>query len=141
MTGWLCPDWSLRQWRARALSQVLACLAHRHARPAGRGADVGDRREQRVLPEVIGLPPGNLLQQVRFGPALEGGRGQYRVLELRVLPAAKLIIWHLLKNPEARFTDLGYGYYQARTDTDRKLKNHIRQIQAPGFDVTVTRAA
>jgi transposase len=51
-----------------------------------------------------------------------------------------VIIWHLLKNPEARFTDLGPGYYQARTDTDRKLRNHIRQIQALGFAVTLTRA-
>ena len=44
-----------------------------------------------------------------------------------------------LKNPEARFTDLGYGYYQARTDTDRKLRNHIRQIQALGFEVTLAK--
>jgi hypothetical protein len=31
--------------------------------------------------------------------------------------------------------------WQVRTDTDRKLRNHIRQIQALGFDVTITRAA
>ena len=43
--------------------------------------------------------------------------------------------------PAARFTDLGPGYYQARLDTDRKLKNHIRQIQALGFEVTITKAA
>jgi hypothetical protein len=48
---------------------------------------------------------------------------------------------HLLADPAARFTDLGHGYYQARLDTDRKLKNHIRQIQALGFAVTLTRAA
>jgi hypothetical protein len=29
----------------------------------------------------------------------------------------------------------------ARTDTDRKLRNHIRQIQALGFTVTLTKAA
>jgi hypothetical protein len=51
--------------------QVLSCLAHRDARPAGGGADAGDRREQRVLPQVVGLPPGDLIQQVRFGPAME----------------------------------------------------------------------
>ena len=45
-----------------------------------------------------------------------------------------VIIWHLLADPAARYTDLGYGYYQARTDADRKLRNHIRQIQALGFD-------
>ncbi|HEY6315389.1 MAG TPA: hypothetical protein VIY52_31920 [Streptosporangiaceae bacterium] len=26
------------------------------------GADVGDRREQGVLPEVVGLPPGDLIE-------------------------------------------------------------------------------
>ncbi len=33
------------------------------------------------------------------------------------------------------------GYYQARLDTDRKLRNHIRQIQALGFDITITKTA
>jgi transposase len=52
-----------------------------------------------------------------------------------------VIIWHLLSNPQARFADLGHGYYAARTDTGRKLRNHIRQIQALGFDVSLTKAA
>jgi transposase len=52
-----------------------------------------------------------------------------------------VIIWHLLADPATRYTDLGYGYYQARTDTDRKLRNHIRQIQALGFDVIMAKAA
>jgi len=46
-----------------------------------------------------------------------------------------IIIRHLLSNPEAQFADFGYGYCQARTDTDRKIRNHIRQIQALGFEV------
>ena len=74
---------------ARAPGQVLACLAHWDARPAGGGADVGDRREQGVLPEVVGLSPGDLIQQVRFGPSLEGCRGQHCVLELGAFPAAE----------------------------------------------------
>ena len=52
-----------------------------------------------------------------------------------------MIIWHLLSDPAARFTDLGPGYHQARLDTGRKLRNHIQQIQALGFDVTITPAA
>ena len=56
-------------------------------------------------------------------------------------PRVALTIWHLLKNPEARYTDLGASYYQTRTDTDRQLRNHIRQIQALGFDITITRTA
>jgi hypothetical protein len=74
---------------ARALGQVLACLAHRHACPAGGGADVGYRREQGVLPEVVGLPPGDLIKQIRIGPAVEGCCGQHCVLELLVLPTAE----------------------------------------------------
>jgi len=52
-----------------------------------------------------------------------------------------LVISHLLSDPAARYTDLGAGYYQARTDTDRKLRNHIRQLQALGFAVTLTKTA
>jgi transposase len=61
--------------------------------------------------------------------------------QVAVARSILVIIWHLLKNPQARYTDLGPGYYQSRTDTDRKLRNHIRQIQALGFDVTITKAA
>jgi len=60
--------------------------------------------------------------------------------QVAVARSILVIIWHLLANPETRYTDLGYAYYQARTDLDRKLKNHIRQIQALGFTVTVTKA-
>ena len=37
--------------------------------------------------------------------------------------------------------DLGAGYYASRISTDRKLKNHIRQIEALGFTVSLTKAA
>ena len=60
--------------------------------------------------------------------------------QVAVARSILVIIWHLLADPAARYTDLGYGYYQARTDTDRKLRNHIRQIQALGFDITLTKA-
>jgi hypothetical protein len=46
-----------------------------------------------------------------------------------------------LFGPGTRYTDLGNGYYQARTDLDRKLPNHIRQIQALGSAVTLTKAS
>ena len=83
------PHWSLWRRVARALGKVLACLAHRHGRPAGGGADERDRREQSVLPEVVALPPGDLIKQVRLGPAMQGRCGQHRVLDFVVLPAAE----------------------------------------------------
>jgi transposase len=60
--------------------------------------------------------------------------------QVAVARSILVIIWHLLSNPEARYTDLGYGYHQARTDIARKLRNHIRQIQALGFEVALTTA-
>ena len=60
--------------------------------------------------------------------------------QVAVARSILVIIWHLLSDPAARYTDLGVGYYQARTDTDRKIRNHIRQIQALGFEVTITKA-
>src|ERR1700730_9595545 len=58
--------------------------------------------------------------------------------QVAVARSILIIIWHLLAEPAARYTDLGAGYYQTRLDTDRKIRNHIRQIQALGFDVTIT---
>ena len=59
--------------------------------------------------------------------------------QVAVARSILIIIWHLLADPAARFTDLGPGYYQTRTDTDRKIRNHIRQINALGYDVTLTK--
>jgi transposase len=59
--------------------------------------------------------------------------------QVAVARSILVIIWHLLADPQARFTDLGPGYYQSRTDLDRKLRNHVRQIHALGFDVTLTK--
>jgi transposase len=67
-------------------------------------------------------------------------RGKARA-QVAVARSILVIIWHLLADPRARFTDLGPGYHAARTDADRKLRNHIRQIQALGFDVSLTKAA
>ena len=62
--------------------------------------------------------------------------------QVAVARSILVIIWHLLADPAARFTDLGHGYYQARTDKDKKIKNHIRQIEALlGHPVTITKAA
>jgi transposase len=61
--------------------------------------------------------------------------------QVAVARSILVIIWHLLSEPTARFTDLGYGYHQARTDTNRKIRNHIQQIEALGFTVTLTKAA
>jgi transposase len=35
-----------------------------------------------------------------------------------------VIVWHLLSDPDARFTDLGSDFYTTRTDPDRRMRNH-----------------
>src|SRR5579862_6669153 len=61
--------------------------------------------------------------------------------QVAVARSILVIIWHLLADPAARYTDLGAGYYQARTDKDRRIKNHIRQIEALlGHPIAITRA-
>ena len=51
------------------------------------------------------------------------------------------IIWHLLASPEARFTDLGPDWHERKTDRDRKIRAHLRQLHALGLKVTITPAA
>jgi len=48
-----------------------------------------------------------------------------------------VIIFHLLADPEARFRDLGPSYYDTHIDRQRKIRNHIRQLEALGLDVTL----
>ncbi len=52
-----------------------------------------------------------------------------------------VIVWHLLADPAARFRELGAGYYASPVDTGRKARNHIRQLEALGFTVTLAPAA
>jgi transposase len=52
-----------------------------------------------------------------------------------------VITWHLLSDPAARFTDLGPGWHERKTDRDRKIRARLRQLQALGLDVTITPAA
>ena len=52
-----------------------------------------------------------------------------------------VIVWHLLADPNARFHDLGAGFYDARIDAERKKRTHIRQLEALGYKVTLQPAA
>jgi transposase len=52
-----------------------------------------------------------------------------------------VIVWHLLNDPAARYTDLGADWHQRKTDRDKKISGHLRQLRALGLEVTVTEAA
>jgi transposase len=52
-----------------------------------------------------------------------------------------IIVWHLLADPTVRFHDLGPGFYDTRINADRKRRNHVRQLEALGYKVTLEPAA
>jgi transposase len=52
-----------------------------------------------------------------------------------------VIVWHLLADPNVRFCDLGAGFYDSRVNTDRAKRNHVRQLEALGYKVTLEPAA
>jgi transposase len=52
-----------------------------------------------------------------------------------------IIVWQLLADPTARFHDLGAGFYDTRLNADRTKRNHVRQLEALGYKVTLEPAA
>ena len=61
--------------------------------------------------------------------------------QVAVARSILVIIWHLLANPEARFADLGPGWYENKINNNRTARSHIRQLEALGYQVTITKAA
>lgn len=61
--------------------------------------------------------------------------------QVAVARSILVIIWHLLADPAARYTDLGPDYVASRTDRDKKIRNHVRGLRSMGLEVTLTPAA
>jgi transposase len=66
-------------------------------------------------------------------------RGKKRAL-VAVGRSILVIVWHLLAD-DARFTDLGADHFTKHLNPDRQKRNHIRQLEALGYTVTLTPAA
>ncbi len=67
-------------------------------------------------------------------------RGKLKAL-VAIARSILVIVWHLLADRNTRYQDLGAGYYASRIDTGRKTRNHVRQLEALGYTVTLTQAA
>ena len=52
-----------------------------------------------------------------------------------------VIVWHLLSDPETGYRDLGADFYDTHLNTTNKKRNHIRQLEALGYKVTLEPAA
>jgi transposase len=67
-------------------------------------------------------------------------RGKLKAL-VGVARSTLIVVWHLLADPTARFHDLGSEYYSTQITKERKTRNHIRQLEALGYTVTLAPAA
>jgi transposase len=52
-----------------------------------------------------------------------------------------VIVWHLLSDPQARYTDLGSDFFDQRIDPERRKRAHVHQLEALGYKVTLEPAA
>jgi transposase len=67
-------------------------------------------------------------------------RGKQRAI-VAVGRSILVIIWHLLADDDAHFIDLGPDHFTKHVNPDRLKRNHIRQLEALGYTVTLTPAA
>jgi transposase len=67
-------------------------------------------------------------------------RGKLKAL-VAVARSILVVVWRLLADPTARFHDLGADYHSRRLHTERQLRNHLAQLAALGYRVTVEPAA
>jgi transposase len=67
-------------------------------------------------------------------------RGKKRAI-VAVGRSILVIVWHLLQNSDTRFHDLGAEHFSRHINPDTKKRNHIRQLEALGYTVTLTPAA
>jgi transposase len=67
-------------------------------------------------------------------------RGKLKAL-VAVARSILVIIWHLLADPTTRYHDLGPDFHTNRIDKNKKTRNHVRQLEALGYTVTLNPTA
>ena len=63
-------------------------------------------------------------------------RGKLKAL-VAVARSILVIVWHLLADPAARYSDLGADFYATRIDRNRRQRHLVRQLEALGYAVTL----
>jgi transposase len=106
-------------------------------RAKGRGSTGrGNRYLAQVLGEIAvccGKSDSFLGERYR---RLARRRGKKRAI-VAVGRSVLVIVWHLLSDPDARFEDLGADFYATHHNTQRALRNHVRQLEAMGYRVSL----
>jgi len=104
------------------------------------GTGHGNRYLARVLGEAaVGASRTDTFLGERYR-RIARRRGSKRAI-VAVGRSILVIVWQLLSDDNAHFTDLGSGYYDSRTNPARKVRNHVRELHALGYNVTLNPAA
>lgn len=67
-------------------------------------------------------------------------RGKKRAM-VAVGRSILVIVWHLLRDPETGYHELGPGFYDTHISAGAKRRNHVRQLEALGYKVNLEPAA
>ena len=105
-----------------------------------RSSGHGNRYLARVLGEaavVVGRTDTFLGERYR---RIAKRRGKKRAI-VAVGRSILVIVWHLLSDEQAVFNDLGADHFTRHVNSETKKRNHIRQLEALGYTVTLTPAA
>jgi transposase len=100
----------------------------------------GDRYLARALGDAaVGASKTNTFPGERYR-RIARRRGNKKAI-VAVASSILVITWYLLSDPEVGFHDLGSDYYDSRINPERKKRNHIRELEALGYKVTLEPAA
>src|SRR4051794_20822171 len=100
----------------------------------------GNRYLARVLGEAaIGAARTDTFLGERYR-RIARRRGKKRAI-VAIGRSILVVIWALLSDEQAQFVDLGSDFYAARTNPERKVRQHIRELQALGYSVPLNPAA
>ncbi|MGH3968352.1 MAG: IS110 family transposase [Mycobacterium sp.] len=100
----------------------------------------GNRYLARVLGEaavVAGRTDSFLGERYR---RIAKRRGKKRAI-VAVGRSILIIVWHLLSDEQAVFNDLGADHFTRRINSETNKRNHIRQLEALGYTVSLSPAA
>jgi transposase len=104
------------------------------------GTGHGNRYLARVLGEAaIGAARTDTFLGERYR-RIARRRGKNRAI-VAIGRSILVIVWALLSDDDAHFVDLGPDYYASRTNPERKVRQHVRELQALGYSVTLNPAA
>lgn len=100
----------------------------------------GNRYLARVLGEAaVGVSRTDTFLAERYR-RIARRRGKKRAI-VAVGRSILVIVWHLLSDEQAVFNDLGADHFTRHVNSETKKRNHIRQLEALGYAVTLTPAA